>query len=499
MIPILSSSQIRACDEYTIENGSITSLELMERASMSFTNKFRQLYDDSYRIIIIAGTGNNGGDALAIARLLKQKHYKVRAYVVGSMEKGTPDFQANKERFKDHIQHIEKEEDFPKIERRDVIVDGIFGSGLSRPITGLIADLISHLNDSLGQIVAVDVASGLFSDKHVEDGAIVKPDVTLSFQLPKLVFFLPEAGQFVGDWYVIPIGLDQNFIQSQETSFYLLEAEDVSKYPKRRHRFSHKGEFGRLQLVCGGKGKTGAAVLAGRSAFRSGVGLLFALVPQVAQDLFHHLLVEGMTMETKDSDFISHISVEDGINAIGLGPGMGTNEETRKAFRQFLESNDSQSLILDADALNILGLDKDLLKLLPAGTILTPHPGEFERLVGDWADDFGKLQKLQELCREYKLNVVLKGSHSAICDPEGNIIFNDTGNPGMATAGSGDVLFGMVSSLVAQGISSSKALLLGVHVHGKAGDIAAEKYGERSLIASDIIDAIPEAFEKLSK
>ncbi len=497
MIPILSASQIRECDQHTIENTPIASIELMERASISFTNKFRQLFGDSYRVVVVAGTGNNGGDALAIARLLRAKQFKVRIFLVGNKDKMSPDCRKNLERLTEKVNFIKGKSDFPKIERRDLIVDGIFGSGLTRPVSGPIGELIEYLNESEGRIVSVDIASGLFADKPVPNGAIIKPMATLSFQLPKLAFFQPSLAEYVGEWHVIPIGLDQNFIQNQPTDFYLIDEQELIRFPEKRPRFSHKGNFGKVQLICGSRGKIGAAILAGRSAFRTGTGLLFTLVPQCGVELLHHNIIEGMTVDSDDKDYLSDFVIEKDVDCIGIGPGLGTKEKTREAFRRFLSGHPSSPLVLDADALNIIGLENDLFSKLPKGTIMTPHPGEFRRLVGDWTDDFDKLDKLRTLCKKYRLNIVLKGAFSAICNADGKVVFNNTGNPGMSTAGSGDVLFGMICSLVGQGIEPELALQLGVYLHGAAGDHAAEKFGERSVIASDIVTAIPMAFQRL--
>ena len=499
MIPILSSEQIRECDKYTIEETGISSLELMERASISFTNKFRQLFEDNFRVVIVTGVGNNGGDGLAIARLLKAKHYKVKVYSIGKGEKSSPDFKANQERFPDKINWIEDKTHFPKLDHRDIVVDSIFGSGLSRPIEGLYADLISFLNDSVSKIVSVDIASGLRSNES-SSGAIIEPMATLTFQMPKLAFFQPELGKYVGDLHVIPIGLDKYFVESQKTKNYFLEKSDIADLLKPRDKYSHKADFGRARLIAGSHGKLGAAVLAAKAILRSGAGLLHTLIPESGMTMMLQSVPETMIIPSDSKNMITEIpTASQTIQCTGIGPGLGTHEETVSAFKTFLEKLDKhEKLVIDADGINMLAQNPSLLDLLPQDAILTPHPGEFRRLVGDWSDDFDKIEKLRELCTSRKLNMVLKGANSAVCDSEGNVVFNDSGNPGMATAGSGDVLLGVITGLVSQGMEPSEALLTGVFVHGMAGDLAANEFGERSMIASDIIDQLPMAFMKIS-
>ncbi|MEP1094476.1 MAG: NAD(P)H-hydrate dehydratase [Cyclobacteriaceae bacterium] len=482
---ILSSSQIRAADQFTIENEPIASIDLMERASRAFLTKFLELFPRKRPVTLFCGTGNNGGDGLVIGRMLVGKGWEVTVFVLG--ETGSPDFEANLRRIKDYTL-LTAPSNFPGLLSDQIVIDGIFGSGLSRPTEGLAADLIEYVNKSDVIRVSIDIASGLFADIPQPAKSIVfKSSFTISLQTPKLTFFLPESSEFVGDWHVVDIGLSRRFIDDLPTRYFFSEEAELLKLIPVRDKFSHKSKVGKLLVVAGSKGKMGAAALCARAALRAGVGLINVHSPKCGVDILQTLVPEAMVVEDEEESIISKIESTDAY--VAIGPGIGTDSKTKNALVKFLKAND-KPLVLDADALNILAEDKNLLDKLPNQSILTPHPGEFKRLVGQWTNDFEKLEKLRSFCMKYKLNVVLKGAYSAVCSVSGNIFFNPSGNPGMATAGSGDVLTGIISSFLAQGLSPFDALSLGVYIHGKAGDNAAEEVGENSLIASDIISHI---------
>lgn len=482
---ILSASQIRAADQFTIENEPVSSINLMERASAAFVEKFLKIFPEKKSVTVFCGTGNNGGDGLAVGRMLHEKGWSVTTFVLG--EKGSVDFDTNLKRMEKYTV-LSAHVDFPDLDPNQIVIDGIFGSGLSRPIEGLAADLVGHLNSQEATRVSIDIASGLFADKATpKDSTIFKPHFTISFQVPKLVFFLPESHLFVGDWSVVDIGLSQQHLDRIETPFTFSEEEDLIQLIPTRNKFSHKGEAGKLLIVAGSKGKMGAAVLCARAALRAGVGLINVQVPKCGVEILQISVPEVMVFEDSEENVISKI--EDWEAYVAIGPGMGTDPKTRKGLEEFIKSAE-KTLVLDADALNILSEQETLLELVLKGSILTPHPGEFKRLVGRWKDDFEKLEMLRSFSRKYQLNVVLKGAYSAVCNSDGDIFFNPSGNPGMATAGSGDVLTGIISSFLSQGLSPFDALRLGVYIHGKAGDEAAKEVGQNSLIASDIISHI---------
>lgn len=491
---ILSANQIREADRFTIANEPIASIDLMERASEAFVTKFLGLHPKKQKVLVFCGTGNNGGDGLAVSRLLLGSGWDVSTFVVGDIENGSDDFKINLDRT-DNFQPIENESDFPKISSHSIIIDGLFGSGLSRELDGLYAELISYLNKQEAQRVAIDIASGLFSEKPISKKAVIfKADFTISFQVPKLAFFLPECDMYVGEWRVVDIGLEVTFIKKQPTEYCVSTSGEMVDLLPKRSKFTHKGKVGRLMIVAGSKGKMGAAVLCARAAFKSGAGLINVHSPSCGIEILQISIPEAMVSADIGADYIE--SIPSSADAIALGPGLGKEAKTVKGLTEFLKQQ-TKPMVVDADGINILAENRDLLALLPSESILTPHPGEFRRLVGQWADDYDKLDKLKAFCKEHKLNVVLKGAYSAACDSNGVIQFNPTGNPGLATAGSGDVLTGVVSALLAQGLKPIDALKLGVYLHGLAGDEAVREMQTPWVQASDIIDYLPKAVRSL--
>jgi ADP-dependent NAD(P)H-hydrate dehydratase / NAD(P)H-hydrate epimerase len=491
---ILTSSQIRAADQYTIHHEPISSIDLMERASVAFISKFKSLFPKKSPVSIFCGIGNNGGDGLAVGRLLQENGWNISFYIIGDMAKGSPDFLTNLGRI-DSYSIINSPNDFPKLNENVIVIDALFGSGLSRPLDGLIGELVDFLNDQKTHRIAIDIASGLYADKPIINNSIIfKPHFTLSFQSPKLTFFLPEYYQFVGEWLVLDIGLDPTFMRDQASEYFLTETKEIKDLIPSRSKFTHKNEVGSLQIIAGSKGKMGAAVLCAKAAFRAGVGLVNVQVPKCGTNILQTTIPEAMVVEDVNENVISEIQMTN--DTVAIGPGLGTDGKTMKAFSQFLDGYE-KPLVVDADAINLLASDQSLLKKIPENSILTPHIGEFKRLVGDWNNDFEKLEKLKSFCQQHRLNVVLKGAYSAVCNMEGVVHFNPSGNPTLATAGSGDVLTGIVGSLLAQGLSPFDALRLGVYVHGLAGDLAQKKIGALGVIASDIILEIPSAIDQL--
>lgn len=494
MIPILSSAEIREADQHTITSEPIDSIDLMERASQAFLSECVDRFQKEQPVHMFCGTGNNGGDGLAIARLLQNRGWKPHIYVIGDPEKATPDFKKNLVRAGTY-DLIRSEDDFPSCKRKEIIIDGLFGSGLSRPLEGLHAKLIEWLNEQESTRVSIDIATGLFVDQAMPKEAIIfRPDLTISFQLPKLSFFLPECYPFVGEWQLVDIGLDQQFIRDVRTPFHQTTMEDVALLVPTRSKFTHKNEVGSLVLVAGSKGKMGAAVLCTRAAFRTGVGLVHVCAPTCGTEILQISIPEAMVIDGGGDAFIAKMPASK--DTMAIGPGLGTDPETANAFKSFLAGR-SAPVVLDADAINLIAADKNLLSVLPSDSILTPHVGEFRRLVGEWADDFEKLEKLRAFSLKYQVNVVLKGAYSAVCDSKGTVYFNPTGNPAMATAGSGDVLTGIIAALLAQKMTPIAALKLGVYVHGLAGDLAVASFHWQALQASDIIEFIPKALSLL--
>ena len=501
---ILSAEQTRLADAYTIENEPIASIDLMERASTSFVETFYQNHDPKDNIAVVCGTGNNGGDGLAISRILINMGYIVQPYVVQIKEGGSDDFITNFSRLKEisTIKIISDANGIPDFSQYKTIIDALFGSGLTRAVTGLYAEVINAVNDTTStEVVAVDISSGLFVDRPNEtddQGAIVNANSTISFQLPKLSFFIPENYQYVGHWQAVDIGLMQDFINQQESDYSTIEPADIEKLLAKRSKFAHKGSFGHGQIFSGSYGKMGAATLAAEAFMRTGAGLLTVTVPASGVNIMQTSVPEAMVLEQPGKKHISVFNVSSKADTFGIGPGLGQDKSTANAFGEFLRDN-SKPLVLDADALNILSAHREMLSLLPEETIITPHIKEFDRLAGTSENNWQRLDKAREFCQQWQLITVLKGANTAVINKDGKVMFNTTGNPGMATGGSGDVLLGVITSLRAQGLSGIAAATAGAYIHGRAGDIAAGTKSMTSLLAGDIIEALAEVFLEFSR
>jgi hydroxyethylthiazole kinase-like uncharacterized protein yjeF len=498
MQKILNVAQIEELDAYTIKHEPIASIDLMERACKAFVNWFTNEIESSKKIEIVCGTGNNGGDGASIARLLHDSGYAVTVWVIRGSVGESNDFKINLERLQGKVlvNDIHADIESSIFSSCDVLIDAIFGSGLSRPVEGIYAKVIQAMNATPAARVAVDIPSGLMVDKP-STGAIVKAHHTISFQTPKLSFLLPECYAFVGNFKLVNIGLDKNYIRQLSTNYFLLEKKDIKSVIRHRSKFDHKGTFGHALLIAGSVGKMGAAVLSSKSALRSGVGLLTAHVPACGYQIIQTAVPEAMASIDESEYCFKNISNPQSFSAIGIGPGIGQDVVTVNAFRKLLEQC-KRPMVIDADAINILGANRELIHLLPSGSILTPHPKEFQRLVGEWKNDFERLDKQREFALKTKCVVVVKGAHTAIATPEGKVYFNNTGNPGMATAGSGDVLTGILTGLLAQGYNSTETACMGVWIHGLAGDFAKRDFGEISLTSTDIIDHLPTSFKLFS-
>ncbi|NLA49535.1 MAG: NAD(P)H-hydrate dehydratase [Bacteroidales bacterium] len=499
---IFSSAQIRDIDDYTVRHEPVASVDLMERAAMKLLEWYREGFSRSRRILIFAGPGNNGGDGLALARLLEEERYEPELFYVHFSDYNTENWKINRERLQKFtrvpFEVIDSAEQFPVTGSGDVIIDAIFGSGLTRPVTGLSSEIIRMINQSGRTVIAIDIPSGLMGEDNTSNDpdSIVRADYTLSFQFPKLSFLFRENEKYAGKWTVLPIGLDTRAIASTKTPWELTEKSQVASVIKTRNRFDHKGIYGHGLLVGGSRGKMGAVVLGARAALRTGAGLVSCHVPACGNMVLQNTVPEAMVISDSKDKYISGIASSAAFNAFGIGPGMGTRKESGDALGRFLFSC-RKPVVIDADALNLLSLNRKWLDGLPEKTILTPHPKEFERLAGRAVSDFQRLERQVEFSVNYKCVVVLKGAFTSVSDPSGNVWFNSTGNPGMATAGSGDVLTGMILSLLAQGYDTVNAALAGVFLHGLAGDVAAEKVSFDALIASDIVDGISEAYRRI--
>lgn len=491
---ILNTKQIRELDAYTIQHEPIASIDLMERASRAFSDWFATRVQPLKRVGVVCGTGNNGGDGLAVARMLHEWGFPVTVWIIKGGAAESDDFKINYGRLPVRLERreIRDENEIFSFDECDVLIDALFGSGLSRPVEGLYSSAINLMNQSTAMRIAVDIPSGLMADGH-SSGAIVKADYTVCFQVPKLAFFLPECYPFTGEWVLVDIGLHKKFIKETPTPYFLTRLKDVQAILKPRSKFDHKGTFGHGLLIAGSYGKMGAAVLASKAALRAGIGLLSVHLPQSGYPILQTAVPEAMVYVDDDPRIFSQPGDLTHYTALGIGPGIGQDERTRKALSRTLETF-GKPVVLDADALNILGANRQLMDLVPPGSILTPHPREFQRLVGSWGNDFERLEMQKQLAVSLKSVIVLKGAHTSVATEKRVVYFNSTGNPGMATGGTGDVLTGILTAMLAQNYSPVEAAISGVFLHGLAGDIGVEEIGMASLTASDLIDNLPGAF-----
>lgn len=510
---ILPVEKIREADAYTIEHEPIKDIDLMERAARKCFDWLYQHIPSSLSVEVIAGSGNNGGDGLAIARMLVEKEYKVEVFMAAEPGKLSPGCQINLDRLMKvrdvgcpitwlTDQENTSEATVPLLFRGGtgggVVIDALFGSGLTRAVSGFHAELIRFINEMDALVVSIDVPSGLFIDKTVSGEthpAIIKADYTLTFAPPKFGFFFAENDAYIGEWILLDIGLSEEFLAQAEVTNFMVTAASVKPLLRKRNKFAHKGTFGHTLLICGERGKMGAAILAAKACMRSGSGLVTVRIPRSAVNILQTAVPEAMLSIDPDEGCFSELPKIEGYTAIGIGPGIGMEKQTRDAFKQLIQAG--LPLIIDADAINILGENRTWLGFLPPGCILTPHPREFERIAGKSSDEFHRNQLQRELSYKYSCYIVLKGAYTAITTPNGRCFFNTTGNPGMATGGSGDVLTGIIAGLVAQKYPPLEAALLGVYLHGLAGDLAADIFGQEALTAGEIINNIGNAFLSL--
>jgi len=499
-IPTIKNA--READAYTIENEPISSVDLMERAATQVFEWIMKRIKKDSKVLIFCGMGNNGGDGFVVGRLLHYEFVNVETYLVHVGEKLSHDCQVNYDRLKEipdvKFHDIFSDADFPRIYENDIVVDALFGSGLTRPLEGLAAEMVAYLNNSQAIRIAIDIASGLNGDGFATSRNTFMPDYTLSFQFPKLAFLLPENEPFVGKWEVLDINIHPDYVEKVECVNFFTTEDVVKPLVRVRGKHSHKGTYGHALLIAGSTGKTGAALLAAESCLKTGVGLLTAHLPKSATLPLQVYLPEAMMSIDESENCFSQLPDLLNYTAVGVGPGLGKSPETTTALKRLIQEI-KVPLVLDADALNIISENKTWLAFLPANTILTPHPKEFERLFGKTENSLQRLELQREMSRKYNVIIVLKGANTAVTFPTGACFFNSTGNPGMATAGSGDVLTGMILSLLAQRYTPEEAALLGVYLHGLAGDVAAAENGMESLIASDISKNIGKVFQKLNQ
>ncbi len=496
---ILTAEQIRRIDAETIKREGIPSLELMKWAATAFYNWFTEMYPNKrLSLSVFAGVGNNGGDGMMIARLLHKSGYNVKVFIVEYSPKYTEDTAHNLRRLKaDNVFHkkILTEKDIPDLSPFDLVIDGIFGTGLSREVGGIAATVIQQINNSRKPVISIDVPSGMFLNKRTPFA--VHATETITFQIPKLALYLPENQDYTGNVTIVPIGLNKEAIEESESDFTLTERGKIRSLLKPLSKFAHKGTEGHALIIGGSLGKTGSVCLAAKAALKTGCGLITAYLPKCGVPVIQSNFPEAMAIEDGGETYLTSITYDLHPNAIGIGVGMGQHQETQLALHGFLQKN-SAPMVIDADGLNILSQHPDWLSLLPPKTILTPHPKELSRLIGAWCDDYEKIHKTRLFAQEHDLIVVVKGAYSLIIAP-GHVYLNSTGSPALATAGSGDVLTGMITSLMAQGYDPLQAARVGVYLHGLTAEIGVQQIHPRAFIASDIIENIGNAYRDLEK
>ncbi len=501
MLKILSATQIREADACTIANEPISSVELMERAAQKCHDWLQQKFTKQYEFLVFCGKGNNGGDGLAIARMLLANNYQVKVVLLAPQNELSVDCRKNYDqmaaRYSTALLEFTEISKLNPLKKNTIILDAIFGTGLSKPIEGQNLAVIEWINSSAAIVVSIDIPSGMFADLNAisTQTPCVRADYTLTFQFPKFSFLFPQSGNSVGEMIVLDIGLDASFIQNATTSYFYTEQGDCENLLHKRSPFSHKGNFGHALIVAGSEGKVGAAVLSTHACLRSGAGLVSTLLPTAEKNVLQASLPEAMLFSGEDFDKPTALAK---FSSIGIGPGIGLSEAAAKRVKHLIQ-NYPAPIVFDADAITILAENKTWLGFLSKYTVFTPHLKELERLVGKAENDFHRLELAKSFATKYATHLIIKGKYSCIVCPDGNCYFNSTGNAGMAKGGSGDVLTGILTSLLAQGYPVKEACILGVYIHGKAGDIAASLFSETAMIAGDIIDCLPETFKQLSR
>ena len=501
---IFTAAQIHELDNYTITHEPIKSIDLMERAAKTITRAIMDEWTDRTPMVIFAGPGNNGGDALAVARLLAEENYKVSVYLFNIHNKLSEDCAANKQRLIDskrvgHFTEVTLNFDPPELTEDMVVIDGLFGSGLNKPLIGGFASLVKYINQCPAKVVSIDIPSGQMCEDNTYNihSNIIRADLTLTLQQKKLSMMMADCQKYIGRLRVLDIRLSKEYIDKTEANCRILEEQDVRRLLMPRDDFAHKGAMGNALIIAGSYGMAGAAVLATRACLRSGVGKVTVHTPRRNYLVMQTAVPEAvMQMDHEETYFSESVDSTD-FDALGIGPGLGLVENTAIALIGQIRRT-SCPIVADADALNILANHQAWMQQLPSGIIMTPHPKEFDRMAGSTSNnDYERLIRAQQMAEHIKGYIILKGHHSALCMPDGHIVFNATGNSGMATAGSGDVLTGILTALLARGYDKGTACQLGMYLHGLAGDLAAKEVGKESLVASDIIQFLPKAFLKL--
>lgn len=501
---ILTNSQLHELDKYTIDHEHISSIDLMERAARAIVEALKPICQKGQRVAVFAGPGNNGGDALAVARLLADEGYKIEAYLFNIHNHLSDECARNRQRLIEKKQSVTFKEitlnfDPPQLGGDTIVIDGLFGVGLNKPLSGGFASLVKYINQSQARVVSIDMPSGLMSEDNSYNirTNIIRADLTLTIGQPKLSMYMADSQPYIGRLQVLSIGYSEEYINNADSPYSTISEQHIRGLLRHRADFAHKGDMGSALIVAGSYGMAGAAVLCAKACLRTGAGKVTTHSARCNYTVLQTSVPEAMMQTDKDELFVGETVETSPFDAVAIGPGLGTSETTAVAVIGQIRRTGCP-MVVDADALNIIGSHRAWMQQLPKDIILTPHPKEFDRLVGTAsASDYERLAKAREMAEHLGAFVVLKSHHTAICSSDGTVRFNTTGNSGMATAGAGDVLTGIITGLLARGYQPNDAATLGVYLHGLAGDIAAQRYGKESLIASDIIEALPQAYNSI--
>ncbi len=500
---IFNTENIRKIDRITIEEEGVSSQELIRRVAEGVAGEIIGRWSPSTPVVIFAGSGNNGADALVVGRLLLEAGFYPRILLFnfkGNSLSRDCDI-AKRELLStgyNGLMEIIDRAELPSLTPDHLVIDGRCGSGLRAPLEGGFMMLARNISESGATVISIDVPSGMFGEwnARVIGRNVVHATLTMAIQFPRLSFFLGDNAELVGKWKVIDIGLSNRAIMETPTKYFYVERDEVRAVLKPRKPFSSKSDYGHALLFAGCYGMAGAAVMAARGALRSGVGKLTVHSARAAFPVIQSQVPEALFSADRHENVISDMSPRFNCSAIGVGPGIGTNDATRGAFETLVKSY-KRPLVIDADALNAIAKNQTILDHIAPGSILTPHAGEFDRIFGTQTSDEGRLLKAVEVSHRYKLLIVLKGRYTATVRPDGKVFFNSSGTPAMATAGSGDVLTGIITSLLAQGYKPETASVAGVYIHGLAGEMAAETQGEYGTTAMDIASCVGRAVKAI--
>lgn len=500
---IFRAEQIKELDVETQQREPISSTNLMERAAWACFQALKPLLNKEEKILVFCGMGNNGGDGLSLTRLLNENGYQASALLIRHSENASSDHQINYRRlrntFPKNILEIHQNKDLESIPKRHhtLFIDALLGTGINKKPEGLLAEVIDYINSFSTFTCSIDVPSGLFCDESsASEGSIVKADLVLSFQFPKLAFLLAENADYVKNFQLLDIQLHPDAIARLSTPFHYISRDLITALLKHRSKFSHKGSFGHGLLLAGSRGKSGAALIAAKACLKSGAGLLTVHSTKATVNALLQQLPEAMSIGDTNPDHISEIEKPEKYSAIAFGPGVGMQEDTQRVLKKILQYH-SGSLVIDADGLNILAENKTWLTFLPPNTLLTPHVKEFDRLTRQHTSDFERLDSLRKFTARFRCIVILKSAHTAIAMPDGTVFFNSTGNPGLAKAGSGDGLTGLLLGLLCRTYTPAQAALIGVYLHGLSADQCAKKMSQESMLISDVINEFSSAFLEL--